>query len=362
MVNYSKLNPLHISHLVSFRVVAGLVSAIVRKIFRATQGRPLRVRSGRSDRVAFIIIFSISLLLLMSCSDDSSKKETAKQTEPNMQTLADMEYHAESLLPPSIETYDINRLEESLTIKAVDSKTQLGGSAGHYLDYNFIGMSTAKYNVKGIPISVEVAEFATPDDAYGHYSILRPNGASLIRMGTESYSIGASRYINQGPYVITLSSEDTTNNAASAVSLLSHEIVNRIEDKPLLPNWYLLFPYKDKIPASNRYYAYNYLDIPDFNKVYTTDFIANKDTVTIFLTHDPAGEQFIKFMDHANTVTKMDVPELLDYDKGYSVSFLHPEYGVVIGGIAREKVVGILNYNPEKNYSILKTWIEDLQR
>ncbi|MFH2048477.1 MAG: DUF6599 family protein [bacterium] len=309
-------------------------------------------------------IFPILLVVLLSCSNESGKKDSAAKdkTEPNIQTLADMPYHAEAILPPAIETYDINRLEESMTIKAVDSKEHLGGSAGHYLDYNFIGLTSAKYIVKGIPISVEIAEFASSEDAYGHYSVLRPNGAGLIKMGTESYSIGASRYITQGPYVATMSTEDTTNDAAIAVSLLAHEIVTRINDKPSLPNWYILFPYKDKIAASTRYYAYNYLGMPNFNKVYTTDFLVNKDTVTIFLTHDTTGGQFIKIMDYANSTKKLDVPALIDFDKGYSVSFLHPKYGIIIAGMAREKVVGIINYNPEKHFAFIQTWVKDLQR
>jgi len=360
MVNNSKFNPLHISHSNSFRVETGLVSVVVGKMFWATQDRPQRAR--RFKTISLFILLMI--LTLMSCSKESGKKDSTTniKTEPNMQTLADMPYHAEAILPPAIETYDINRLEESMTIKAVDSKEHLGGSAGHYLDYNFIGLTTAKYIVKEIPISVEIAEFASPEDAYGHYSVLRPNGAALIKMGTESYSIGASRYITQGHYVITMSTEDTTNDAAIAVSLLAHETVTRITDKPALPNWYILFPYKDKIPASTRYYAYNYLNMPDFNKVYTTDFLVNKDTVTIFLTHDTTGEQFIKIMDYANTVKKLEVPAMIDFDKGYSVSFLHPKYGIIIAGMAREKVVGIINYNPEKHYSFIQTWVKDLQR
>ncbi len=312
--------------------------------------------------IATFIFVSFLFLILVSCSNENDKKEATVKTKPNMQTLADLEYHADTLLPPTIETYNINRLDESVTIKAADSKTNMGGSAGHYLDYNFIGLTSTKYDVKGIPITVEVAEFASPEDAYGHYSILRSNDAELIKMGAEAFTIGASRYITQGPYVITLSTEDTTGNAVTAVSLLGHEIVSRISEKPLIPNWYILFPYKDKIHTSLKYYAYNYIDIPDFNQAYTTDFIVNKDTVTIFLTHDPNGEQFINFKDYAKTTTILETPPLIDFDKGYSVSFLHPKYGVVIGGMAREKVVGILNYNPEKHYEFFSTWLTDLQR
>lgn len=321
------------------------------------QHNPLHI----SREVAFIVL-SLFLSAFINCTKESDKKEGVKKTEPNMQTLADMPYHAESILPPTIETYDIKRLVESMTIKAGDSKAHLGGSEGHYLDYNFIGLTSTKYIVKGILISIEIAEFASSEDAYGHYSVLRPNGAALIRMGTESYSIGSSRYITQGPYVITMSTEDTTKAAAVAVSLLGHEIVAGIDDKPLLSNWYILFPYKDKIHTSSKYFAYNYLDMPGFNKVYTTDFLVNKDTVTLFLTHDTTGEQYIKIMDYANTVTKLEVPALIDFDKGYSVSFLHPVNGIVVAGMAREKVVGIINYNPEKHYTFLSTWIKDLQR
>lgn len=256
--------------------------------------------------------------------------------------------------------YDIVKVGEVRTVKPETADDYLGSSAVDYRAYRFIGMSAAGYKVQGVPISVEIAQFPTPEEAYGFFARLQTFGTPLGIVGSESFESGNSFYSAAGDYVVTLSVEELTPQTSQARSRLALEINSRIEQKPK-PMYFLLFPLAAKIGASNRYHTDGFLEGVSLEKVYTTSYAIENDTTLFFLMLDEGGLQYTKLSKYAaaeGEVVRM--PEGFRFPD-FSIALEHPEHGLIVAGLVRKKLVGIMGYNPRPFDTLAIGWIDGLQ-
>jgi len=295
-----------------------------------------------------------------------SKKETASQAPaggPDIEHLNSFGFAADTLLPGSIEAYDLTRPSPPVVVRPDSLGNYQGIDDSLYLDFNVIGLASAEYVVKGVPIKAEIAQCTEPQDAYGLYSQFRPDGQEVGDVGDESFELGGTRYMVRGPYFITVRVLDAADSTSDAASLLAQEIISRLGTQPRMPAFFILFPSSDKIPSSTRYYAYRFLGIPGIDQVFTTDYLVQGDTVTLFLALDESGLKFLKMKefaaDHGETI---DVPRIFEFDSGYSLYFDNPELGKVIAGLARQKLVGAVPYDSRTEEHKVASWVKGLQQ
>jgi len=301
---------------------------------------------------ALVVVWLI--LLAGSCSkQDSGSKDLSPAGE-------EQAFCADTLLPSIGVESDILPLVETRVITPKEAGDYLGDAAKLYNSYHFVGLAVSHYKVRGEPVSVEIAQFPTADDAYGFYSRLRPLGVALGMVGAESYIAGNSLYFTAGQFAVTMSVEEMTPTSNQALALLAQEINNRIGPMRT-PVPFVLFPWKGKIAASDQYFVSDFLDGAGLAKVYASHYQINNDTATLFFTLDPAGEQFLALKDWAGREGRtMDVPSGLDFPD-HALAFTHPHYGLIVAGLVNKKLVGIVNYRAASFEGLFAGWIKGLQ-
>ena len=310
------------------------------------------------------VLLLFALLTIGSCSKKGKKYTAAlgELSKPDIAALQALPFTAASLIIPDMDSLDIKQVAKPQVIRPQNASDFLGGSVDRYLQYDFVGLVATKYTVGGKTVSVEIAEFAEPEDAYGHYATLRPNGIATSRVGAESFVMGATRYFTRGTFVVTLSAEDDSEANMKAVDILAEQINNHLTGKLSPPPFFMMFPYRDKVIPSTKFYRYNYLGIPKLDKVYTTDYVIEGDTMTLFLTMDESGGQFVDLESYAESAGKrIALPPAFEFDNGYGIAFEHPTYGLIIAGLARQKLVGVIGYKPATMERFVSMWVKGLR-
>jgi hypothetical protein len=302
-----------------------------------------------------LTIMAGAMCLGFVCFSCSKKQETET-------AVAERPFYATDLLPGDTGTLEIKHLSPVKIIIRADADSILGPQAKQYLSFNLVGMATTEYEVGGEMVSAEVAQFASPEDAYGFYANLRPVGAGDGKLGTESFTLGTIRYFTRGEFVVTLSIDQEDSAHLAACYLLGQEINSRIPAPSSPPQFFVLFPFADKIAFSSKYYSRAFQDVAGFDRVYTTDYFAGGDTAVLFLTIDEGGEKFLKLREYAESIGEVSsVPIHFVFDNRYSILFKHPSEGIIIAGLVQGKLVGIIGYDSTKNDRLTSTWVQGLR-
>ncbi len=305
-----------------------------------------------------ILIVCLLALMLSACGKKDDAAVPAVKTEP---TIPEVTFNAIRVLPPAIDSLKIPLPDSTRTVLAKDAAAYLGQSYDHYRYFDFVGLVTGHYQMPGAWVWAEIAQFASADDAYGIYASLRPDGAPLNQLGTESYTSGNTTWFCIGEYMVTLSAEGELSDPLAAVKPLADQIIFQSGIRPAMPLHFMLFPMANKIVPSTKYTAYNYMDIGGLDSVYTTRYLLNGDTVTLFLTMDQSGAKYLKFLEYAETVGEtVPKPKRFQFDDNYSFAVNHPDLGIIVAGLVRSKLVGIINYNPRKSESFATGWVKGL--
>lgn len=307
-------------------------------------------------------VLALAIILASSCSKDGRPRnlETLLPASPNVEHLASFPFGADTLLPASADGSTLAApvqivLADHLPVDSADTVID-------YLDYNVVGVASASYQANGSPISVEIARFAQPIDAYGWYSVHRPNSfPTTDTLGKQSFRLGPVRYIYEGDYAVTLSAPDTSAASLAAIDQLARQVVDKISLEINIAPYHILFPTRDRVPGSDRFFGFHFLGITHLNDVYTMDFSSGTDTSRWFLTPDSTGAKFWLFKDWiARGADKQDMPPIFTFAKDSSIYVEHPVYGRVIAGFAKGKLVGVLGYQPAKFERRATNWVSGL--
>lgn len=295
----------------------------------------------------------------LSCS--KKQEETSPPAQETETAVAERPFYAADLLPGDMDTLEIKLLSPVKKIMRADADSSLGERAEKYLAHNLVGMASTEYEVSGVTVSAEIAQFASLEDAYGFYANLRPVGTGVGGLGLESFALGHVIYFTRGEFVVTLSIDQEDSAHVAAQSLLGQEINGRIPAPPTPPQFFVLFPFADRIALSNRYYSRAFLGVAGLDKVYTTAYLTGGDTAVLFLTVDETGEKFLKLRGYAETIGEVSsAPSSFSFEE-YSLAFSDPDRGRVVAGLVRSKLVGIIGYDSTKNDRLASRWVQGLR-
>lgn len=307
-------------------------------------------------------IMVVTMCLSFVCLSCSKKQdETSPPAQETETAVAERPFYAADLLPGDMDTLEIKHLSPVKKIMRADADSSFGERAEKYLAHNLVGMASTEYEVSGVTVSAEVAQFASLEDAYGFYADLRPVGVGVGGLGTESFTLGRVRYFTRGEYVVTLSIDQENSVHFAAQSLLGQEINGRIPAPPTPPPFFVLFPFADKIALSNKYYSRAFLGVAGLDRVYTTAYLTGGDTAVLFLTMDEGGEKFLKLKKFAESTGKVSsAPNSFPFEE-YSLAFSDSDRGRVVAGLVRGKLVGIIGYDSTKNDRLASSWVQGLR-
>lgn len=303
---------------------------------------------------AILLLAVAAILLPAGCSKE--KNQPAAKPKPRAAS-----FDAERLLPPASETYALAPVGSYKIYRGDSLKAYVGQAlAAEYELYGCLGMVASTYEVKKVPVSVEIAQFNSIEGAYGFYARLRPDGALSLDVGAESFRIGNTLYFTAGAYAVTLSVENDSLPSISAQSLVAQEISTGM-GKLTIPQWFMLYPSADKLIPSNKYYPRDYLGVDSLDTVFTTTYVIGKDTAVFFLTVDLSGGKYLALHEFGAGFGKVaDAPSSFLYYHGYSLAFRHPTYGRIVAGLVRGKLVGIVGYS-DTFERLGSLWVQGLQ-
>ncbi len=275
--------------------------------------------------------------------------------------LAIIPFTAEMVLPDdSSIAPDGSRINFSKLLRTNISDSTFT-NAGQYLNALVIGLIRATYENNGKNVYVEIAQFASANDAYGFYSQNRPAGVPFDSIGTESYYWNDTLRFTKSNFVVTSASDADSNRYWS--SMVSARFIDQnITSMSMPPMFFKLFPYRGQIVPSQKYYSLNFLGVEGLDEVYTIDYAVDEDTLTLFLTTDTAGAKFVGLSDWGSDfgeVTK--APEQFEYPDLFSLTFEHPQYGQIVAGMANRKLAGVIGYNRATGLELGSKWIQGLK-
>jgi hypothetical protein len=234
----------------------------------------------------------------------------------------------------------------------------IDGGADQYLDYGFREVKTAEYRLGNEDIVVDVFEFSDATNAYGLYSVLRPEEPDIIDIGVEGYVAPASVEFVKANRLVRLVAFDESNQTRLLLVGIAKIIAESIEGTADKPPAFNLFPIPYRIASTDKYIAKTFLGHAELTKFYTQDYGVGTEAVTLFLTLDDAANKFQKWSDIAED--RVDVPEDLEFDDNKAVLFRDGENGMVLFGMKSGKLIGAYVYN-DTFMKMISEWLTALE-
>jgi len=306
-----------------------------------------------------LIVFTSLLLLALSCGEEKTKPEP---TIEDIRQASARKFEPGTILPDSVAAYEIVRTSALAPMLSDAPDSSLGANADKYRAYDLVGIARTTYTIRGMNAQVEIARFGTSDDAFGFYALGRPETISAQRLGTEGYSLGTVTNFTQGTYVVSITMEDDDFLHLGAQTLLAREIENRLPESPMVPQFFMLFPYNYKVVPSTQYIPRSFMDIESIDQVYTQRYSPADDTLLFFLTMDTARAKLLTLTEYAKNVGNLLAPpNSVPFDGNHGIMFELPGQGVVVAGLVRNKLAGVIGFGEEKGDKLFAGWIKGLQ-
>lgn len=307
--------------------------------------------------VIVFFVFVVSALIFSSCGKDTAK-DRQRQLE---ERLAKIHFKSDSLMAYSV---PIENPGGSLSYHRL-SRNQITDStlnnASDYLNSLVIGIVRTSFQYNDKDVSVEIAQFATSNDAYGYYSQRRPNGIALDSMGAESFLQNDTLFFTNADYVVSVTTTADTNRIVT-IREVGKLIDSKFTTLSRPPQFFILFPYKNQIVPSQRFYSRNFLNIEGLDSVYTIDYTVDEDTLTLLLSMDTTGTKLVKLAEWGEEFGQVNsVPKEIEYPGGFAESFTHPELGQFVVGMVNNKLAGVIGYKRPTGIQLVPRWIQGIQ-
>ena len=300
--------------------------------------------------LAFGVIFS-------SCGKDTAK-DRQKQLE---ERLAQIRFKSDSLMAYSV---PIEKPSGAITYHRLQRSQITDSTVSHasdYLNSLAIGIVRTSFQSDDKEVFVEIAQFASSNDAYGYYSQRHPNGIPLDSMGAESFLHNDTLYFTKVDYVVNVTST-ADSNRIETIRQISKLIDSKLTVRSRPPQFFILFPYKGQIVPSQKYYSRNFLGIEGLDSVYTIDYAVDEDTLTLLLSMDTTGTKLVMLSDWGEDFGKVNsVPKEIEFSSGFAESFTHPELGQFVVGMVNNKLAGVIGYKRATGIQLVPRWIQGLQ-
>lgn len=293
-----------------------------------------------TKRQLFILVIAV---LIISCGGSTEK--TVKQTISPKAILE------------SIEIAGINKVSEGETYVGESLYEYINGGAEVWHTYEFVEVSTVDYKAGDVEIVADVYEFDNPINAYGMYSILRPDEVETINIGVQGYSSQTNFDFVKGKYIVRILSYDSTPEAITAMDDLARAIETGITGTTSLPALFAKFPQANKKPNSEKITAESYLGQAWLVNVFTVDYDFDNENVQLFLIDDKTGEIFSNWI--ANSDIDADAMKSikdLPYETGKMIILKDSYYGQVLAGLKNGKIAGVVNYSEQIKH-VVNDWL-----
>ncbi|MFH1893261.1 MAG: DUF6599 family protein [Candidatus Zixiibacteriota bacterium] len=264
---------------------------------------------------------------------------------------------ARELLPQKFQEIATERTTEVRTFVGESLWEYIDGGAEQYHEYGFKEVKTAEYTMGEKDIVVDVYEFSDATNAYGLYSVLRPDESEIINIGIEGYVAPSSVEFVKGKQVVRLigfdESSETKALLVGTAKLVEQSVQGTLDPPPAFG----LFPISLRIALTDKYLAESFMGQKVLTKFYSQDYGIEAETVTLFFTLDNVADKFQKWSELAEN--KSDAPSDLAFDNGKSFLYEQSWHGRILVGIKNSKLVGMTNYDDSRK-EFFADWLNSL--
>lgn len=295
----------------------------------------------------YLFIFLISLLSL-ACASEQTSQQPKSSAELLLET------------PGSI---GLSRVGEVRTFVGQTLYEYINGGAELYHAYDFIEVSTGDYTKGKIELVADIYQFDGVLNAYGLYSMLRPDNPDFVRLGAEGYSAPATIMFVAGPYMVKVIGFEDNDEVNLAMINLAQELAAAIEKtvgQVSSPAMFDLFPIDNRINGSTKYWASAFMGHEFLSDVYSVDYQIDTTLVTLFLSDSDAATKINKWTELARGTSVGTSPdEGLVFDDTGAIAIEDVYYDRIVVGVKGNKLVGMTAYSSDfKGW--LNEWLETL--
>jgi hypothetical protein len=297
----------------------------------------------KRNNVIVIITLAVLLTILLSCGGD-------EEMQP--------QHLAASYLPEKSIRADLDRASDIRTFVGDSLWEYIDGGAEVYHSYNFVEVATADYKNDNVELVADIYRFDTPTDAFGLYSMLRQEDIQTVNLGVEGFVAPASVNFVKGEYLVRLTAYEDSEVGELALINMAEELSTAVPGTTAMPAQFDIFPTEGIIPATDKYYAEQFLGQNFLTRVFTRNYRLDSDTVTLFWTADSTGGKFLKWRTYADNIDLLkSAPDNLPFDENYSFIQADDFYGDILIGLKMRRLVGMVNYSDEKQ-DFFKDWLD----
>jgi len=295
------------------------------------------------------IIFIISLLLVSLLIACGEKEETAEKTATK--TTADL---------LSTDFAELTRTSEPAVFVGEHLYEHINGGAELYNLYKFEEVANAYYEYQDRELVADIFKFSNSENAFGLYSLLRPDEIEPFKIGVEGFTAPGSVFFVKGDYVVQLTGFDETEATATGLKKIATAIAGAITGTTDLPGAFGSFLSENAVPHTEKYTAEAFLGQAVLTEVYSRAYLIGDETITLFMTADNRSEKYIVWQ-AAVTATESTLPkfDFPGFEEGLSFMTESAFYGQILGGKKSAKLIGCLGYQPEAD-ELITNWLATL--
>ncbi len=198
----------------------------------------------------------------------------------------------------------------------------INGGSELYLKYDFLGMTTTDYVHNDNYITVELYKHATPNDAFGVYSMERPREDKYVNIGVQGFSEPDYIYFIAGQYYIKIRCLKVTPNSSSAMMNIASELSKQLNRGTVYPSLFHLFPNEKRIEYSDRYIKESVLGYSFLKNSFETDYKTDDNEYTLFILEgfnsEEAEAMLQAYLKNTNTIEPADKNSYIPINDRYN--------------------------------------------
>lgn len=277
----------------------------------------------------YILHLLFALLVVLSCG-------SPQQAESGFPS---------DVLPVEIDSLGLVRSSEIRVFVGDSLWEYINGGAELYHLYNFVQVATADYRQDGIELVVDVYQFDTPENAFGLYTMLRPEMIQTIALGVDAFDSPTNLIMVKGPYVAAITAFEQGDRVSQAISTTAGLLNNLLSGTTERPSTFALFPAPNAVAATEVIYAESFMGQGFLTDVYSRKYAADVDTLQLFIADDGSGEKYLGWKEQVDAETSTKGPlDDMAFDEGLSFRFTHSYYGEIVAGLKSGRLVGVVGY------------------
>lgn len=186
----------------------------------------------------------------------------------------------DTVLFPRIDNWEITNRR---VFKTDNLYYAINGAAELFLKYNFEAMYKAEYAADSNYISVELYQHKTNTDAFGVYSIERPEEDKYFKIGVQGHGEADYIYFLAGRYYIKIRALLVTSESKEAMAQIAQNFEEEFNQGATFPEIFEAFPKENKVLFSEKYVGQNILGYTFLKNSFEVNYQIGEFLFTVFV-------------------------------------------------------------------------------